>query len=68
MVLNRAILPERTYDAEELASALQTAMNAAAWLGTQYTCTYNVERQTITIKRPENDQSFFIINDDVLSV
>ena len=24
MILNRAILPERTYDAEELASALQT--------------------------------------------
>ena len=49
MVLNRAVLPERTYDAEELATALQTAMNDAAWLSSTYTCTYNVEKQTITI-------------------
>ena len=27
-ILNRAILPERTYDAEELAAALQAAMAA----------------------------------------
>ena len=44
MVLNRAVLPERTYDAEELASALQDATNAAAWLSSDYTCTYNVEK------------------------
>ena len=67
MVLNRAILPERTYDAEELASALQDAMNAAAWLEPTYTCTYNVAKQTISISRPETEQSFYIVNDELLS-
>ena len=67
MILNRAILPERTYDAEELASALQTAMNSASRLAATYTCTYNVAKQTISISRPESNQSFFIVNDDLLS-
>ena len=67
MILNRAILPERTYDAEELAAALQTAMNTASWLSSDYTCTYNVAKQTISISRPTTDQSFFIVNDDLLS-
>ena len=67
MVLNRAVLPERTYDAEELAAALQTAMNDAAWLSSDYTCAYNVEKQTITISRPSSEQSFYIVNDDLLS-
>ena len=67
MVLNRAILPERTYDAEALASALQTAMNAAAWLSADYTCTYNVAKQTVSTRRPETGQSFYIVNDDLLA-
>ena len=67
MVLNRAILPERTYDAEELASALQDAMNAVSWISGDYTCTYNVQKQTISISRPTSDQSFFMANDDLLS-
>ena len=67
MFLNRAILPERTYDAEELASALQDAMDAASWLSADYTCTYNVAKQTITISRPESDPSFFMANGDLLS-
>ena len=67
MILNRAVLPERTYDAEELATALQDAMNAASWLSAQYTCTYNVQKQTITVSRPASDQSFFMANDDLLS-
>ena len=33
-VFNRAELPTRHYVAEELASALQTAMNDASWFGT----------------------------------
>ena len=67
MILNKATLPERTYDAEELAAALQTAMNASSWLSSDYTCTYNVAKQTISISRPTSDQSFFIVNDDLLS-
>ena len=66
-ILNRAILPERTYDAEELASALQDAMNAVSWISGDYTCTYNVQKQTISISRPTSDQSFFMANDDLLS-
>ena len=34
-VFNRAALPERAYVAEELASALQTAINNASWFGDQ---------------------------------
>ena len=67
MILNKATLPERTYDAEELAAALQTAMNTSSWLSSDYTCTYNVAKQTISISRPTSDQSFFIVNDDLLS-
>jgi len=67
MILNRAILPQRTYDAEELASALQEAMNLTTWMGQGYTCTYNVEKQTITVTRPEGDRSFYIVNDDLLA-
>ena len=61
------MLPERTYDAGELASALQDAINASSWLSTCYTCIYNAAKQTITISRPESDQSFFMVNDDLLS-
>ena len=63
MILNGAILPERTYDAEELASALQDAMDAASWLSAGYACTYNTARRTITVSRPVSDQSFFMTND-----
>ena len=39
-VFNRAALPERAYIAEELASALQTAINNARWFGDHpYSCT-----------------------------
>ena len=60
-VFNRAALPERSYVAEELASALQTAINNASWFGdNQYTCTYNIDTQTITVSRPpDGDRSFF---------
>ena len=52
-VFNRAALPERAYVAEELASALQTAINNASWFGDhQYSCTYNSDTQTITVLRP----------------
>mgnify|MGYP006975542518 CR=1 FL=1 len=52
-VFNRAALPERTYVAEELASALQTAINNASWFGYhQYSCTFNIDTQTITGLRP----------------
>ena len=67
MILNKATLPERTYDAEELAAALQTAMNTSSWLSSDYTCTYNVAKQTISISRPTSDPSFFIVKDDLLS-
>ena len=48
MIVGRAFLPERTYDVEGLAAALQTAMHASSWLSSQYTCTYNVEKHTIS--------------------
>ena len=66
-ILDRAVLPERTYDAEGLAAALQTAMNAVSWISAEYTCTYNVAKHTSTISRPENDQSFCMANDDLLA-
>ena len=61
-VFNRAALPERSYVAEELASALQTAINNASWFGdNQYTCTYDIDTQTITVSRPpDGARSFFI--------
>ena len=43
-VFDRCELPEQGYDAEELAGALQTAMNAATWFGDGlYACTYKPE-------------------------
>ena len=59
-VFNRAALPERAYEATELASALQTALNAAAWSGDNlYTCTFDETRQTIKIARPSDGSRSF---------
>ena len=59
-VFNRAALPERAYVAEELAWALQTAINNALWFGDhQYSCTYNVDTQTITVLRPYDGERSF---------
>ena len=59
-VFNRAALPERAYVAEELASALQTAINNASWFGDQqYSCTYNANTQTITVLRPDDGERTF---------
>ena len=69
-VFNRAELPARHYVAEELASALQTAMNDASWFGTDaaYTATFSDNTQTITVTRPSGDQrSFFIPNNGLLA-
>ena len=69
VVFNRATLPERSYDVTELASELQTALNAASWFGDGlYTCVYNQSRQTITISRPDDgSRSFFIPNETLLN-
>ena len=49
-VFNRAVLQERAYEATELASSLQEAMNAVSWFGDDlYTCEYNESRQNIEI-------------------
>ena len=41
-VFNRVGLPEQNYDAETLATMLQSRMNAASWFGGNlYTVTYN---------------------------
>ena len=68
-VFNRAALPERAYVAEELAGALQTAINNASWFGdNQYSCTFNEETQTITVSRPfDGERSFFIPSNTLLS-
>ena len=59
-VFNRAALPERAYEATELASALQTALNAASWFGDNlYTCTFTEARQMITIARPQTEAARF---------
>ena len=42
-------------------------MSAASWLSSDYTCTYDVANQTMTINRPVGDQSFFMVNDDLLA-
>ena len=61
-VVNRCELPERGDDAEELATALQTAMNAATWFGDGlYTCTSKPDRDTIPITRPgDGARTFFV--------
>ena len=68
-VFNRAALPERAYVAEELASALQTAINNASWFGDhQYSCTYNSDTQTITVLRPfDGERSFFVPSNDLMA-
>ena len=68
-VFNRAALPERAYVAEELASALQTAINNASWFGDQqYSCTYNADTQTITVLRPDDgERTFFIPSNDLMA-
>ena len=60
-VFNRVALPESVYVAEELANVLQTSLNNASWFGeNQYTCTYNQDKQAITILQPtDNACSFF---------
>ena len=61
-VFNGVALPERFYVAEELANVLQTSINNASWFGDhQYSCTYNQDKQTITILRPaDNERGCFI--------
>ena len=60
-VFDRVALPERFYVAEELASVLQTSINNASWFGDQqYSCTYNQDKQTITILRPEDNERSFL--------
>ena len=60
-VFNRVALPERFYVAEELASELQTSINNASWFGDQqYSCTYDQNKQTITISRPEDNERSFL--------
>ena len=60
-VFNRVALPERFYVAEELANVLQTSINNASWFGDhQYSCTYNKNKQTITILRPEDNERSFL--------
>ena len=66
-VFNRCELPEQGYDAEELAGALQTAINAATWFGDGlYTCTYKPERQTILISRPNDGARTLYVPTDTL--
>ena len=69
-VFNRASLPERGYDAESLATALQTAINGASWFGDGlYTVAYNEESQTATISRPDDgSRSFFVPSDSLLAL
>ena len=61
-VFNRASLPEQNYDAESLASALQTAVNSASWFGGDlYTIAYNQSKNTLNISIPDDGvRSFFI--------
>ena len=67
IVFNRCALPEQGYDAEELAGALQTAINAATWFGDGlYTCAYTPERQTILISRPNDGVRTFYVPTDTL--
>ena len=66
-VCNRVALPERLYVAEELANVLQTSINNASWFGDhQYSCTYNQDKQTITILRPADNARNCVIPSDTL--
>ena len=66
-VFNYATLPEQNFDAETLATALQTAINAASWFGGDlYTVTYNESKNTFTIAIPSDGSRFFFIPDDSL--
>ena len=69
-VFNHCELPQQGYDAEELAGALQTAMNAATWFGDGlYACTYKPERQTILISRPNDGaRTFYVPTDTFIAV
>ena len=64
LAFSRAELAEHGYVADELAIALQTALNNASIFGGGYTCTFDVNRQTITVVRADN--GFFLVNDDLL--
>ena len=65
LAFNRAELAERGYVADELAVELQTALNNASIFGGGYTCTFDANRQTISIVRADN--GFFVVNDGLLS-
>ena len=69
-VFNRASLPEQNYDAESLASALQTAVNSASWFGGDlYTIAYNQSKNTLNISIPDDGvRSFFIPDDSLLAL
>ena len=58
-ILNRAVLEERSYDAEDLAIGLQASMNEASWFGAEpYACAYNDSTQSIGISKAVDDNSF----------
>ena len=60
-VFNRASLPEQNYDTESLATALQTAMNAASWFGGDlYTVAYNQSKNTMNISIPDDGVRSFL--------
>ena len=66
-VLNRAVLSERAYTAEELALELKHALNAATWFGdNQYDVVFNVDTQTMTVSRPFDGQRTFFIPSNTL--
>ena len=66
-VLNRAVLSERAYTAEELALELNNALNAATWCGdNQYDVVFNVDTQTMTVSRPFDGQRTFFIPSNTL--
>ena len=69
-VFNYTVIPEQNYDAESLAAALESALNAASWFGGNlYTVAYNESKNTFTIAIPsDGSRSFFVPDDSLLEM
>ena len=69
-VFNTASLPNANYDAESLATALQTNMNLTSWFGNSpYTVTYNQSKNAFDVAIPfDNVHSSFIPDDSLMQL
>ena len=64
-ILNRATLPDRTYDAEECVAVLQGAVDESTWFGQGLAGAHNRNKlPTTTVTDPAGERSFFTVDGD----